>query len=108
MAFEQYTARLRDAEIWRERLGRDQRALWQMSPASRLHAIRTPLLMMQGRLDPVVPVRQARRFARALRKAGKEHTLIERGDCDHEMTIESCRVAFFAALQDFLGASLAP
>jgi len=107
MAFEQYTARLQDAELWRERLGSDQQTLWNMSPVAWLDAIEAPVLMIHGRQDPVVPVRQSRRFARMLSDAGQPHRLIERGDCDHDMTIETCRMAVFQALRDFLSTSLA-
>lgn len=106
MAFSQYTARLQDHDLWRERLGADQRALWQMSPMARIHAIETPVLLMHGRSDPVVPVSQARRFARALRNAGKEHRFIERSDCDHDMSVDSCRMAFFVELGKFLAAKI--
>jgi len=107
MAFKQYTARLQDAELWRERLGVDQQILWDMSPVATLEAIEAPVLMIHGRQDPVVPVRQSRRFARMLRDAGQAQRLIERGDCDHDMTVETCRVAVFEALRDFLSISLA-
>lgn len=106
MALAQYTRRVVGAELWKERLGDDQRALWQMSPLARVATIQTPVLLIHGRLDPVVPLSQARRFERALRKAGKPHRLLERGDCDHDLTIESCRLVFFAELADFLAQSL--
>jgi dipeptidyl aminopeptidase/acylaminoacyl peptidase len=106
MALAQYTDRLQDAEVWRQRLGTDDRGLWQMSPMARIHTIETPILMVHGRLDPVAPISQVRRFARALRKAGKSHELIERDDCDHHMTVQSCRVAWFSELTRFLGKSL--
>jgi acetyl esterase/lipase len=102
MALAQYTQRLGDAELWKQRLGTDARALWQMSPIARVHAIETPILIVHGRLDPVVPISQARRFARLLRKSGKPYELIERADCDHDMTAESCRIAWFSSLQRFL------
>jgi hypothetical protein len=41
-----------------------------------------------------------------LRDGGKSHRLVERADCDHDMTIESCRIAFFEALEQFLIQSL--
>lgn len=106
MAFAQYTQRLQGAGLWKERLGGDQRALWQMSPMARVRTVETPILLMQGRNDPVVPVNQARRFARALRNAGKQHQFIERTDCDHEMTIEACRMMFFTELRRFLAATI--
>jgi dipeptidyl aminopeptidase/acylaminoacyl peptidase len=57
---------------------------------------------MHGLLDPLVPVSQSRRLARAARKQGKIAELIVRSDCDHEMTVESCRTAFYEHLEDFL------
>jgi dipeptidyl aminopeptidase/acylaminoacyl peptidase len=108
MAFHQYTQRLQSASMWSERLGSNQQALWQMSPLARVHAIETPILLMQGRLDPVVPVSQSRRFARALRLADKPHRFLERVECDHEMTIEACRIEFFTEAATFLDASFEP
>lgn len=103
LAMAQYTERFQDAEIWRLRLGESARALWQMSPIARVRAVETPVLVMHGRYDAVVPFSQSRRFARALRQSSKEHRFVERTDCDHEMTIESCRIAFFENLVRFLG-----
>lgn len=107
MALAQSMRHVPGAELWRERLGEDLQALWQMSPLSRVVTIETPVLLMHGRLDPVVPVTQARRFARALGKAGKPHRFIERADCDHDLAIESCRLLFFAELRSFLADAIA-
>lgn len=108
LALSQYAQRLQSAEVWNERLGTDSQALWQMSPITKIRAVESPVLLMHGRLDPVVPVSQSRRFARALRAAGKPHRYVERVECDHELTVESCRVEFFTELQHFLGQSLNP
>jgi dipeptidyl aminopeptidase/acylaminoacyl peptidase len=108
MAFRQYTQRLQSAAMWSERLGSNQQALWQMSPLARVHAIETPIFLMHGRLDPVVPVSQTRRLARALRLADKPHRSLERMECDHEMTIEACRIEFFTEAATFLDASFVP
>lgn len=106
MALSQYMRRAPGSLLWKERLGDDPRALWQMSPVARIAAVETPILLMHGRLDPVVPISQARRFVRAMRRADKPHRYLERGDCDHDLIIESCRLAFYAELQTFLAASL--
>lgn len=90
------------AAIWRQRLGIDDRALWDNSPLARAKLIEMPVLLMHGTLDPVVPVRHSRRMARALAEEDREVIFKERGDCDHEMTIESCRVSWFSELQQFL------
>jgi dipeptidyl aminopeptidase/acylaminoacyl peptidase len=102
LAFSQHTRRLTDADIWTQRLGDDLRALWQMSPIARVRSSETPLLLMHGLLDPLVPASQSRRLARAARKAGKTVELVLRSDCDHEMMIESCRRAFYEHLENFL------
>lgn len=102
LALSQQTSGLFDADVWKQRLGGSSQALWQMSPLGRVHTVETPVLLMHGRLDVVVPSSQSRRFARELREAGKEHRFLSRTDCDHDMTIESCRIAFFENLADFL------
>lgn len=102
MAFRQYTQRLQSAVTWDARLGDDQQALWRMSPLAEVASLSAPVFLMHGRLDPVVPVAQTRRFARELRVAGKPHRFLERVECDHEMTIEACRVEFFSEIRQFL------
>jgi dipeptidyl aminopeptidase/acylaminoacyl peptidase len=102
IAFSQYAERLQGAELWKERLGASTRGLWQMSPMSEVRALETPLLLMHGRYDPVVPVSQTRRFARSLKQHDKMHRFIERTDCDHDMTLEPCREAFFTEMRAFL------
>jgi dipeptidyl aminopeptidase/acylaminoacyl peptidase len=106
MALAQYTARLQGAEIWEQRMGADHRTLWQMSPMARVRTAETPILLMHGRMDATVPVSQSRRFARELRRAAKHPHYMERADCDHEMTIASCRLAVFDELTRFVEEAL--
>lgn len=106
LALAQANERLQYAQIWRERLGIDPRALWDNSPLARVRLFEMPVLLVHGTTDAVVPVRQGRRMARALREAGKHVSFVERRDCDHDMTIESCRIAYFSLLQDFLHSNL--
>jgi dipeptidyl aminopeptidase/acylaminoacyl peptidase len=61
-----------------------------------------PVLLLHGKRDAVVPTTQSQRFARALRKEGKSHRLSVRPDCDHELTVESCRTGYFTEVQHFL------
>lgn len=102
LAYSQHISRFNDVRIWRARLGEDRLALWQMSPIARVQSTQTPLLLIHGLLDGLVPASQSRRFARALRKAGKPHELSLRGDCDHEMTLESCRVSAYTEIDRFV------
>jgi len=41
-----------------------------------------------------------------LRKADKPHRFLERGDCDHDLTIESCRLLFFSELRSLLAGAI--
>ncbi len=106
LAMSQYTERLQEAELWRQRLGESSRALWQMSSMARVRAVETPVLLIHGRHEPVVPFSQSKRFARALRIAGKSYRFVERTDCDHDMTIQNYRLAFFTELKRFLATSV--
>ena len=106
LALSEYARRIQDDAIWEERLGSDRQALWQMSPMARVRTVEIPVLIVHGREDSVVPSTQSRRFARALRETQAIHRHVERADCDHEMTIESCRDAFFLELGNFLQTSL--
>ena len=107
LAFLEYTARLPDAALWRERLGHDPRALWQMSPMAFVWRIETPVLLMHGVRDAVVPLSQSRRMARTLANANKPHRLQALPECDHDMTAERCRLAVFSTLDVFLSDSFA-
>jgi dipeptidyl aminopeptidase/acylaminoacyl peptidase len=106
LALARATERLQYADVWRERLGVDDRALWNNSPLARAELVDMPVLLMHGTLDAVVPVRHSRRMARALAKRERHSTFIERRDCDHDMTIESCRSAWYAALRELLEEAL--
>jgi dipeptidyl aminopeptidase/acylaminoacyl peptidase len=106
LALVQSAQRTDDTSLWQQRIGSDPRALLQMSPLSRVNLVEMPVLMMHGRSDAVVPVSQSRRFARSLRDEGKPHRFDERADCDHDMTVESCRTSFFETLAHFLAESL--
>jgi len=102
MALAQYLERNAQAALWRERLGTDLRALWQTSPLAHAARSETPMLIMHGPRDAVVPISQSRRLARELTNEGKAHRYVERADCDHDLTVESCRLAVFSELRDFL------
>ncbi|HVF17651.1 MAG TPA: prolyl oligopeptidase family serine peptidase, partial [Steroidobacteraceae bacterium] len=106
MALSQHVQRTPQADMWRERLGTRLQALWQTSPLALAWQSETPMLLLHGRRDAVVPVSQSRRLAREFERRGKPHKYVERADCDHDQTAEACRVAVFTELRDFLAASL--
>jgi dipeptidyl aminopeptidase/acylaminoacyl peptidase len=102
VALAEFKERFEFADVWRSRIGSDRSVLAQMSPLSLVQLIATPLLLIHGPDDAVVPVSQSRRFAAALERADKDHVYLEPAECDHDMTAESCRRAVFEALGSFL------
>jgi dipeptidyl aminopeptidase/acylaminoacyl peptidase len=102
VALAEFKERFEFADIWRARIGSDRSVLAQMSPLSLVQLVETPLLVIHGPEDAVVPVAQSRRFAAALERAGKDHVYLEPPECDHDMTADACRRTVFAALAAFL------
>jgi dipeptidyl aminopeptidase/acylaminoacyl peptidase len=62
---------------------RSDRALDEVSPARRAAEVTVPVLMIHGRDDTVVPFRQSQLMHDALRKAGKDSTLVTLDGEDH-------------------------
>lgn len=102
VALAEFKERFEFAEIWRSRIGSDPTVLAQMSPLALVDLIDAPVLLIHAPDDAVVPVQQSRRFAAALRRAGKRHEYLEVPTCDHDMTAASCRQAVFEAFGTFL------
>jgi dipeptidyl aminopeptidase/acylaminoacyl peptidase len=102
VALAEFKERFEFADVWRARIGTDRSVLAQMSPLSLAHLTGTPLLLMHGPDDAVVPVSQSRRFAAELERAGKDHLYLELSECDHDMTADACRRTVFEALAAFL------
>lgn len=78
----------------------------QASPVARIADIAVPLLLVHGDLDRSVHVAQSRRLVEALRAAGKPHRYIEQPSGDHHLSLETHRIEFLAALDDFLAEHL--
>lgn len=53
------------------------------SPIHRVDRIRVPVLQVHGSRDPIIPIDQARRFAAALEREGREVRLVEISGGDH-------------------------
>ena len=68
---------------WHEVIGRDGAAIRAVSPIEHIDSIRAPLLLIHGRLDDNVDVRQSQRMYAAMKAAGKDVTYIEIPDMQH-------------------------
>jgi dipeptidyl aminopeptidase/acylaminoacyl peptidase len=67
-----YRRDLRRMEYGDERIPQMREFLQQISPLSNVDRIRTPLLIVQGQNDPVVPVTESEQMVRALRERGQK------------------------------------
>lgn len=73
-----------------------------VSPINAVARFSTPLLLVHGAKDRVVPVKQSRHLARKLKDAGKAVTYIEQPLADHHFSRQEDRLQFLEALDAFL------
>jgi dipeptidyl aminopeptidase/acylaminoacyl peptidase len=84
---------------WLRKQAPDLRAV---SPINDPAGFSTPILLVHGKKDKVVPVKQSRLLAERLRKAGKDVTYIEQPEADHHFSRSEDRLEFLNAMEAFL------
>jgi dipeptidyl aminopeptidase/acylaminoacyl peptidase len=98
-----------NGRYWREHIGnRLDKSVVRASPSQNANKARTPILLIHGSEDSVVPVQQSRTMARALRQAGKPHELIELAGEDHWLSRSENRIRTLSELERFLAKHLGP
>lgn len=81
----------------------DRQRLKDTSPVEQVKRIRTPLLLVHGEQDRVVPVEQSRDMAEALREIGyQDFRYVELPWADHHLSRSADRMRFFSELEQFL------
>ncbi|MCZ6616899.1 MAG: prolyl oligopeptidase family serine peptidase [Gammaproteobacteria bacterium] len=76
------------------------------SPLDHVDEIGVPLLIVHGDVDRSVMIEQSRTLVAALEEAGKPYRYIEQPNGDHFLSLESHRIEFLEALDEFLGEHL--
>lgn len=76
--------------------------LKNVSPINFAGDFSIPVLMVHGKRDKVVPVKQSREMAEKLKAAGKPFRYVEQQDGDHHFSNEVDRVQFLKELEAFL------
>jgi dipeptidyl aminopeptidase/acylaminoacyl peptidase len=76
--------------------------LKSVSPLNYPEQFSIPVLLVHGKADQRVPVKQSREMAERLTRAGKKVTYIEQPLGDHFLSREQDRTAFLKALEAFL------
>ena len=78
--------------------------LKSVSPINFPENFSTPILLVHGKLDQSVPVKQSRELAEKLKKAGKKHKYVEQPKGDHHFSREEDRLTFLREMEAFLAA----
>ena len=83
----------------------NDRTLDDLSPAFLAASVDSPLLLIHGRDDTVVPIEQSRVMAEALRRAGKPVEFVELPGEDHWLSRSATRRQMLAETVRFLEAN---
>ncbi len=73
-----------------------------VSPLKHAHEFGTPILIMHGKLDLTVPVRQSREMAEQLKAEGKTYRYVEQPLGDHHFSRTEDRLQFLREAEAFL------
>ncbi len=90
---------------WREVIGRkgpDSDMIRATSPIDHVDSIKAPLLLLHGKADPVVDIRQSDRMNAAMKKAGKDVTYVTLPDMAHGPHTPEERLTMLKAMDDFI------
>ena len=86
---------------WKRQLG-DQ-TLWDdYSPARHVDQIKAPLLLIHGKDDTTVPIKQTQLMIEALKSAGKTYEYVELNGEDHYMSNSQNRLRMLTTVIDFI------
>jgi dipeptidyl aminopeptidase/acylaminoacyl peptidase len=76
--------------------------LKNVSPINHATEFSVPMLIMHGKADRVVPVKQSREMVEKLKAAGKPYRYVEQPLGDHHFSRQADRVQFLTELEAFL------
>jgi dipeptidyl aminopeptidase/acylaminoacyl peptidase len=96
------TPAVRELERWTGVSRPEDGALDNISPARHAEAVQSPVLLIHGRDDSVVPYEQSTLMADALRKAGKPFEQVDLKKEDHWLSSSETRLQMLAATIAFL------
>jgi dipeptidyl aminopeptidase/acylaminoacyl peptidase len=96
---------------WRQAMGVEESGstnerLDAASPAKHVDKVRSPVLLIHGRDDTVVPIAQSRLMESALQGAGKSVQLVELEGEDHWLSGAPTRLEMLKAVDAFLAQHL--
>jgi dipeptidyl aminopeptidase/acylaminoacyl peptidase len=93
------------ADYWRVSIGdreEDRERIRSVSPVNLADRVRSPVLLLHGTDDTVVPIEQTRRMQRALERAGKDVRFVELSGDDHGLSDRATRIQMLREIETFL------
>jgi dipeptidyl aminopeptidase/acylaminoacyl peptidase len=94
------------AEWWRRSMGDDVKQLRKVSPVEHVEQVRSPILLIHGDEDSVLPVEESRAYHAKLLRAGKQVRYVELKGDDHWLSSASTRTLMLREMETFLAAHL--
>lgn len=97
------------SDWWRASIGdqrEDRERIRSLSPVNLADRVRTPILLMHGTDDTVVPMDQSRRMLDALQAADKDVRFVELVGDDHWLSDAATRIRMLRELEAFLAQHL--
>lgn len=107
----QSTAISQSSNYWRLLIGDlsdDREQIRAVSPAYLADRVTSPVLLLHGTDDTVVPINQSRRMQHALESAGKQVRMVELTGDDHWLSEADTRIQMLRELDAFLAQNLPP
>jgi dipeptidyl aminopeptidase/acylaminoacyl peptidase len=95
-----------NSRLVRAQLGADRAQLKQTSPLRQVGKIKSPVLLIHGDEDRVVPVEHSDKMAGAMKTANKKVSYIRLEGGDHYLSLYRHRLAFLQELENFLAEHL--
>lgn len=92
-------------KYWEKKIGdskEEQEKLISISPVNFADNFNAPVLLLHGKDDTVVPIKQSKIMHSALKSAGKDSELIQLKGEDHWLSTSKTRLAVLSAINDFL------
>ncbi|MEL7487101.1 MAG: prolyl oligopeptidase family serine peptidase [Pseudomonadota bacterium] len=96
-------------EYWRRLTGdprRERDKLKSISPSEHADAFSAPVLLIHGNDDTIVPYRQSATMERALKRAGKDVTMVKLKGGDHWLSTSETRLKTLKALDAFVSSAM--
>ena len=80
--------------------------LESISPSLHAASFQSPVLLVHGRKDTVVPIEQSKIMQKALKKAGKEVSFVELKGEDHWLSMAETRIETLRVVAEFIDQNL--